>query len=48
MVVVSADLGELRELASRILVLFRGRARELFVTSSDEEIGRAMLGEGSS
>lgn len=47
-VVVSADLGELRELASRILVLFRGRARELSVTSSDEEIGRAMLGEGSS
>jgi ABC-type uncharacterized transport system ATPase subunit len=47
-VLVSADLGELRALASRILVLFRGRAQELPVTASDEEIGRAMLGEGSS
>ncbi|MDI1429882.1 ABC transporter ATP-binding protein [Polyangium sorediatum] len=43
--VVSADLGELRRLAHRILVLHRGRiVAELPPTSSDDVIGRAMLG----
>ncbi len=43
--VVSADLGELRRLAHRILVLHRGRiVTELLPTASDDVIGRAMLG----
>ena len=44
-VVVSSDLDELRKLASRIIVLARGRVvAELPPTASDEELGRAMLG----
>lgn len=43
--VVSADLDELRALCSRILVLARGRiVAELPPTASDDELGRAMLG----
>ena len=43
--VISADLDELRTLASRILVLARGRlVAELPPTASDDELGRAMLG----
>ncbi|HVK68677.1 MAG TPA: ATP-binding cassette domain-containing protein, partial [Polyangium sp.] len=43
--VVSADLGELRRLSHRILVLHRGRiVMELPPTSADDVIGRAMLG----
>jgi len=43
--VISADLDELRKLASRIVVLARGRiVAELPPTATDEEIGRHMLG----
>jgi simple sugar transport system ATP-binding protein len=43
--VISADLDELRKLASRILVLARGRfVAELPRTASDDEVGRLMLG----
>jgi simple sugar transport system ATP-binding protein len=43
--VLSADLDELRALCSRILVLARGRiVAELPPTASDEALGRAMLG----
>ncbi len=43
--VISADLDELRKLASRILVLARGRfVAELPNTATDDEIGRLMLG----
>ena len=43
--VISADLDELRKLASRILVLTRGRfVADLPPTASDDEIGRLMLG----
>jgi ABC-type uncharacterized transport system ATPase subunit len=43
--VISADLAELRRLSHRILVIHRGRiVAELPPTASDEEIGRAMLG----
>ena len=43
--VISADLDELRKLATRILVLSRGRfVAELPPTASDDEIGRLMLG----
>ena len=43
--VVSADLDELRALCSRILVLSRGTiVAELPPTASDEEMGRRMLG----
>jgi simple sugar transport system ATP-binding protein len=43
-VVVSADLSELRALADRILVMAKGRiAAELPPTATDDEIGRAML-----
>ncbi len=46
--VVSADLDELRALASRIHVLARGRLVATFDPSaSDEEIGRHMLGLGA-
>src|SRR5262249_47469298 len=42
---ISADLDELRKLASRILVLARGRiVAELPSTASDDEVGRLMLG----
>ena len=45
MVVISADLNELRALCHRIVVLRRGEiAAELEPSASDEEIGRAMLG----
>jgi ABC-type uncharacterized transport system ATPase subunit len=44
-VVVSADLAELRLLSRRLLVLSRGKVvSELPPTASDTEIGRAMLG----
>jgi ABC-type uncharacterized transport system ATPase subunit len=47
-IVISADLDELRALASRILVLARGRiVADLPPTASDDEIGRLMLGLGS-
>jgi len=43
--VLSADLDELRALCSRILVLARGRiVAELPPTAPDEELGRRMLG----
>jgi simple sugar transport system ATP-binding protein len=43
--VVSADLGELRRLAHRLVVLRRGRVvATLPPTASEAEIGRAMLG----
>ncbi len=43
--VISADLDELRALSDRILVLARGRiVAELPETASDEELGRRMLG----
>ena len=43
--VLSADLDELRALCSRILVLARGRiVADLPPTTSDEEFGRRMLG----
>jgi simple sugar transport system ATP-binding protein len=43
--VLSADLDELRKLASRILVLAGGRfVAEFPPTASDDEIGRSMLG----
>jgi ABC-type uncharacterized transport system ATPase subunit len=46
--VISADLDELRCLASRLVVLVRGRLRvELPPTASDDEIGRYMLGLGT-
>jgi simple sugar transport system ATP-binding protein len=42
---ISADLGELRALSHRIVVLRRGRlVAELDPSASDETIGRAMLG----
>jgi simple sugar transport system ATP-binding protein len=42
---ISADLDELRKLAARILVLARGRiVAELPPTASDDELGRSMLG----
>jgi simple sugar transport system ATP-binding protein len=42
---ISADLDELRKLSSRILVLARGRiVAELPPTASDDELGRLMLG----
>jgi ABC-type uncharacterized transport system ATPase subunit len=48
-IVVSADLQELRTLADRLLVLARGEiGAELPATASDAEIGRAMLGGASS
>jgi simple sugar transport system ATP-binding protein len=44
--VVSADLAELRALCDRILVMSRGRiVAELPPTASDRELGRQMLGE---
>jgi simple sugar transport system ATP-binding protein len=43
--VISADLDELRDLCTRILVIARGRiVAELPPTASDEELGRRMLG----
>jgi len=43
--VISADLAELRRLSHRLLVLHRGRiVAELSPTASDDVIGRAMLG----
>ncbi len=43
--VISADLDELRSLSSRILVLARGRiVAEMPPSASDEELGRQMLG----
>ena len=43
--VVSADLAELKRLSHRLLVLSAGRVvAELSPSASDEEIGRAMLG----
>ncbi|MBL8609504.1 MAG: ATP-binding cassette domain-containing protein [Myxococcales bacterium] len=43
--VVSADLAELRELSHRILVMRKGRVvAELPPEASEEELGRAMLG----
>lgn len=43
--ILSADLDELRALCSRILVLARGRiVAEVPPTTSDEELGRSMLG----
>jgi simple sugar transport system ATP-binding protein len=43
--VVSADLNELRALCDRILVMARGRiAKELPPTATDHELGAAMLG----
>ncbi len=48
-VLVSYDLDELRELATRIIVLRGGRiVAELPNTATDEEIGRAMLGSEAS
>jgi general nucleoside transport system ATP-binding protein len=45
--VISADLAELRRLCHRIIVLFRGAVvAELPRGASEEEIGRAMLGLG--
>jgi simple sugar transport system ATP-binding protein len=47
--VLSADLDELRALCSRILVLARGRiVADLPPSTSDEELGRKMLGVSSS
>jgi simple sugar transport system ATP-binding protein len=44
-ILLSADLGELRRLSHRILVMRRGRiAQSLSPAASDEQIGRAMLG----
>ena len=44
-IVVSADLSELRKLAHRICVMSRGRiTRTLPPTASDHDIGRALLG----
>jgi ABC-type uncharacterized transport system ATPase subunit len=46
--VVSADLAELRKLCHRLLVMHRGRVvAELPSDSSDEALGRAMLGLGA-
>lgn len=43
--IISADLAELRAVCDRILVMTRGRiVAELPPTASDQEIGRAMLG----
>jgi simple sugar transport system ATP-binding protein len=45
--ILSSDLDELRALCSRILVLARGRiVADLPPTTSDEELGRGMLGLG--
>lgn len=47
-IVISADLDELRALASRMVVLARGRiAAHLSTTVSDDELGRWMLGLAS-
>jgi simple sugar transport system ATP-binding protein len=47
LLVISADLDELRMLASRIIVLARGRVvAELPPSATDDELGRAMLGLG--
>jgi simple sugar transport system ATP-binding protein len=47
LLVVSADLQELRALSDRILVMARGSiVAELAPTSSDEEIGARMIGAG--
>lgn len=46
-VLVSADLAELRLLASRLFVIVRGALLELPLDASDDTIGRAMLGEGA-
>jgi simple sugar transport system ATP-binding protein len=44
-VVISADLGELRRLCHRLVVLRKGRiVASLSPACSDEQIGRAMLG----
>jgi len=44
-VVISADLGELRALSDRILVISRGRiAGEFPPEASDAQLGEAMLG----
>jgi simple sugar transport system ATP-binding protein len=44
---VSADLAELRALADRVLVMARGRiVAELPPDAPDERIGEAMLGGG--
>jgi general nucleoside transport system ATP-binding protein len=44
-ILISADLDELRRLSSRILVIARGRiVAEMPPTASDEELGRRMLG----
>jgi len=45
-VLVSADLTELRLLASRLFVIVRGKLKAIPLETSDEAIGRAMLGEG--
>ena len=45
MLVVSADLSELRLLSHRLLVMHKGRiVAELSPSASEETIGRAMLG----
>ena len=45
--VISADLGELRLLCHRLLVIHKGHiVAELLPTASEETIGRAMLGLG--
>jgi simple sugar transport system ATP-binding protein len=45
--VISADLDELRKLSSRILVIARGRfVAELPPTATDDELGKLMLGLG--
>ncbi len=41
---VSTEMAELRALATRILVFFRGKAVELSPDASDEDLGHAMLG----
>jgi ABC-type uncharacterized transport system ATPase subunit len=42
---VSADLGELRALCDRLLVMARGRiVAELKPDAPDDEVGEAMLG----
>jgi simple sugar transport system ATP-binding protein len=47
-VVLSSDLGELRSLADRILVLARGRiAAEFSPDTPEARIGEAMLGAGA-
>jgi general nucleoside transport system ATP-binding protein len=46
-IVHSADLDELHEVADRIAVVSNGRYRDLAPASDREAIGRAMLGEGA-